>query len=177
MTTVVHIDGYIDFAPNIGVLVNESALELAPVELARILAIAWEHMDDPFLNDACCGGQGPLADLGDLSLDDYLYHRAEAEKKARTAVAKREYTAIRRREFVANRADLVLQLIDVGVLYVCGWGGGGQCPVATELTVDHTIPISRGGTDALENLRFLCRSHNSLKGAAMEVVETAWQSP
>ncbi len=33
-----------------------------------------------------------------------------------------------------------------------------------DLTIDHIAPLSKGGTDDLDNLRFLCRSHNSKKG-------------
>ncbi|WP_367274120.1 HNH endonuclease [uncultured Thiothrix sp.] len=35
----------------------------------------------------------------------------------------------------------------------------------TNLTVDHVIPLSHDGIDDQKNLQFLCRSHNSIKGA------------
>ncbi len=31
-------------------------------------------------------------------------------------------------------------------------------------TIDHVVPQSRGGTDHLDNLQFLCGACNSLKG-------------
>ena len=39
------------------------------------------------------------------------------------------------------------------------------CGSETSLTIDHIVPVIRGGTDALENLRVLCQSCNSRKGA------------
>ena len=33
------------------------------------------------------------------------------------------------------------------------------------MTVDHVIPQSKGGTDHLDNLQFLCAACNSMKGA------------
>jgi ribosomal protein S27E len=40
-----------------------------------------------------------------------------------------------------------------------------------KLTIDHIKPVSKGGTDDLNNLQILCRSCNSKKGAKYEVSE------
>lgn len=45
---------------------------------------------------------------------------------------------------------------------VC-WLGGEWIP-ETDRTVEHCTPRSLGGTDAIENLRPACRSHNSARG-------------
>jgi 5-methylcytosine-specific restriction endonuclease McrA len=39
------------------------------------------------------------------------------------------------------------------------------CLALEDLTVDHIIPIARGGTHARTNLQVLCRACNSAKGA------------
>ena len=39
------------------------------------------------------------------------------------------------------------------------------CGSLYDLTIDHVLPLSKGGTNDLDNLRILCRFHNSQKGA------------
>ncbi len=39
-----------------------------------------------------------------------------------------------------------------------------SCGSRKELTVDHIVPITRGGTDDMGNLQTLCRSCNAAKG-------------
>ena len=39
-----------------------------------------------------------------------------------------------------------------------------RCGTWLDLTIDHIVPRSRGGTDDLHNLQTLCRSCNSWKG-------------
>jgi 5-methylcytosine-specific restriction endonuclease McrA len=34
---------------------------------------------------------------------------------------------------------------------------------STDLTGDHRVPLSKGGTSTLENIQVLCRRHNSAK--------------
>ena len=40
-----------------------------------------------------------------------------------------------------------------------------RCGATNKLTIDHIIPLARGGTNDLENLQVLCQSCNSSKGA------------
>lgn len=75
--------------------------------------------------------------------------------------AKRTHAARRRAQFNAMRSELVLQMLDAGMDYVCA---ADECNECEDLTVDHIHPLSRGGTDGLSNLQFMCRHHNSVKG-------------
>lgn len=85
-----------------------------------------------------------------------------APYRARLATkrAKRAATAARRGQFQAARPQLVLQLIERGDPYICSSVG---CHRTDDLTIDHKVPLSRGGADDLSNLQFLCRPCNSRK--------------
>lgn len=108
---------------------------------------------------------------GDLIWSDFdvdvIYARTEHLRAAvATADAKRQLTAQRRVEYGRQRAALALAMIEAGKPYLC------TCGEAADLTIDHIIPLSRGGTDDLANLRFLCAPCNSRKGARMPLLET-----
>lgn len=158
---IVIIDGLVSFAANRGVQVHEKALTASPEELARAVRAAFSHMDDPPLVDACCGGRGPLANYASLEYREYLALLRQIEIAEAGTLAKKEHTRRRRAEFDSRRSHLVLAMLDRGVPYVCAIA---DCGVSRELTVDHIKALSRGGTDEPENLRFLCRAHNSSKG-------------
>ena len=50
------------------------------------------------------------------------------------------------------------------------------CGSTEDLTLDHVVPLSRGGTHALANLRVACRSCNSSKGAKELDEWIPWQT-
>lgn len=66
----------------------------------------------------------------------------------------------RRAEFNRRRPQLALAMIDAGVEYRCVHPGCLEC---TNLEIDHRIPLSRGGSDDLDNLQFMCGGHNRSK--------------
>jgi hypothetical protein len=161
--TTVHIKGYVSFSTaSFDATVHEKALELPPEELQHYLRLAFEHVGDWPLVEMGRAGRGPLLDYpADLQFEEYLQileviHIAEAGH-----TTKGKLTSARRAEFGRDRAALVLRMIDAGMAYVCSVPG---CKVTDGLAVDHILPLSRGGTDDLSNLRFLCASHNSQKG-------------
>ena len=63
----------------------------------------------------------------------------------------------RRASFSRNRNQLMLSVIDRDG-YICQ-----HCKINKNLTVDHIFPLSKGGTDDLDNLQLLCRPCNSRK--------------
>ena len=67
----IHINDWLWFAPNWGVILEEGAVNASPDDLHQAVATAFSHMRDRDLVNACCGAQGPLKDVGDLSIETY----------------------------------------------------------------------------------------------------------
>lgn len=65
-----------------------------------------------------------------------------------------------RAEFNKKRNSLLESLINSGVENKCCVDGCNN----HDLTIDHKIPIRRGGTSDISNLQIMCRYHNSKKG-------------
>lgn len=85
------------------------------------------------------------------------YITKELAKIAEKA-AKKHYTKSRRGEFQRERNGLMLALIERDG-YRCA-----ECGAFEGLTIDHVMPLSKGGSDALANLQLMCQTHNSKKG-------------
>lgn len=126
--------------------------ELNDTELAN--AIRGLAADHEILQDFLSGRE--LAN----TVEDALKLVTIKKQKNRSLEVKRELTRERRTEFTARRPDLLLALINRDG-YICQVEG---CDIQHKLSIDHILPLSRGGTDDLLNLRFLCLSHNSQKG-------------
>jgi hypothetical protein len=56
----------------------------------------------------------------------------------------------------------------------CQWplSSGGVCGSTTRLELDHVVPLARGGTSTVSNLRVLCATHNQI--AARQVFGEQW---
>lgn len=76
----------------------------------------------------------------------------------------RAKTNRRQREVVGGK--LALTLDDVARMQQDQDGRclGCGCDISEKYTLDHKIPLSRGGTNATENFQLLCQSCNSTKG-------------
>lgn len=159
--TVVHVNGLVQFSANNGIWLDPSARYANPFDLIKAINIAFDHIDDDVLVEACCGARGPLTGYSDISIESYLQLKLAIEQVKLTDRAKRRLTRERRQEFNRNRSQIALAMIDNGVPYVCSVDG---CGCTEDLTIDHIVPLSRGGTDDLSNFRFMCRKHNSSKG-------------
>lgn len=162
--TVISLGNGICFSVNNGITLSKEVLELTPQELFDGVSLAYSHMHDQVLIDAGRGMRGLLAERSyglpyGFPYDEYLKILHEAEVIEAGKIARKAYTNIRRNEFNAVRADLMLALIDSGRLHECL-----GCSSVNNLTIDHIIPVSRGGSDDLNNLQFLCQSCNSSKG-------------
>ena len=71
---------------------------------------------------------------------------------------------VRRSRFNRKRDQYMLSMLHAGYPYICAHH---CCSETLSLTIDHIIPLSKGGSDDLNNFQFLCQKHNSEKGASM----------
>jgi hypothetical protein len=128
---------------------NDDAVVLATVR--RLTEIS----NHPFLAETSPG----IMD-GHGSIEEFFDAFDASQVKSASLQRKQALSEVRRREFSLLRPEIELALIHRDG-YVCAHT---DCKTMTGLTVDHIVPLSKGGTDDLMNLRLLCRSHNSAKG-------------
>jgi hypothetical protein len=164
---VIDIDGLVLFDGTGDVLLTPKGVVGATAEPERLLEalrLAAEHRNNPHLIEGM-RGKGLLANRDQLSFEEFLVLIEEAatyqRQTAGARAAKVQALKARRSQFSSNKAALMLQMLDAGIRYACAHPG---CLVAENLTVDHIIPVSRGGTDEIENLQFMCLPHNAAKG-------------
>lgn len=167
MTPMVNVRGLLWFNAN-DVFLTRLGVDAAtsdPQALIEAVKDAARHRDNEHLRHAGMGGMGALKDYTELDLEEFEALLVEIEEAERLAAATKQARLAsmkrRRREFATARADLILKMLDAGVPYRCAHA---DCVVMDRLTVDHITPLSRGGTDDLANLQFLCGPHNSAKG-------------
>ncbi|WP_428409622.1 HNH endonuclease [Hyphococcus sp.] len=158
------------FNGNGDVLVTKGALAFSSEIVGDAVKLALSHVNDYHLTQAACGGRGPFSVCGDLEFEEYLVLKSKFEEEERIEAAsiqaKKKHTSIRRREFSKLRSDLYLAMIDFGIPHICFYE---RCNEVEDLTIDHIVPLSRGGTDDVLNLQFACKRHNSAKGDKMDL--------
>ena len=121
----------------------------------EVISIIHELYGDlDFLKDYLSGNGGDFRTIGEAR--EYVQLQLQ---RRRTQEVKTELTRQRRGQFNSQRNQLMLLLIDRDG-YICRHPG---CTVQEDLTVDHIVALSRGGSDDLANLQLLCRAHNSTK--------------
>jgi hypothetical protein len=141
------------------VVVHRKALDVTPERLFESVRLAFSHMGDDFFRSLSSLGSGTI------TLEEYLLLKREHEIAEAGRIAKGKHTGVRRADFNAKRSQLFLKMLEAGVVSRCAFPG---CEEIKNLTVDHIVPLSRGGDDSLANLQFLCRSHNSAKGDGLD---------
>ena len=110
--------------------------------------------DLEFIKDYIGGGE-----IGFGTIEETKQYVIRQQQSNRTREVKQEITQQRRREFDSRRAQLLLMLIERDG-YICKFP---NCDVQEGLTIDHIVPLSKGGSDEPVNLQLLCRKHNSSK--------------
>ena len=135
----------------------------AAVKLAtEIIAEATADASHPLASAWYCGS-GFLSGRDDIPLAEYRRLRDAKAIALTTEMVKRELVAIERRQFDSKRNRLVLAMLAAGHSWSCV-----ECGSHEDVTIDHIIPLSHGGSDDISNLRFLCRSCNSRKSDKTE---------
>lgn len=98
------------------------------------------------------------ADLKNKFLTPDAKEDIEGTIKAIEATIRNDiYVKLQRKEFSSIRKKHVAQLLEIAD-YKCQ-----ECGKRDNLTVDHVIPITRGGKNELNNFQILCRSCNASK--------------
>lgn len=152
--------------PTVAAVVARS-MGVDPAIMEQAILLGCWVQDHPQYQDGA-QRQGPLGQLDTITYEEFCEAVEREQWKDATKAAKKQLGRKRRSEFASVRASRVLELIDSGVLYVCAHPG---CTETTKLTIDHVKPLSRGGTDDLSNLQFMCARHNSQKGDRFICVE------
>jgi len=118
-------------------------------EYWRIVNFVMANREDDFIHDL--GTYEECISLASFVLQSEI----EKEVNSKTYKAKRAY-------FNAVRKGLRNLMLRRGDAKKCVY-----CNATKDITIDHVIPLIKGGSNDLENLQFLCRKCNSKKHTKM----------
>jgi hypothetical protein len=124
--------------------------------LCRAIEIAKVHRYSEFFTEGYWGGRDKP-----VLFETFMEIVEKHKYKIATKVAKQNLSRTRRAQYMASREEIMLAMIDAGKPYVCS---NPTCEVTENLTIDHIKALSRGGSDEIGNLQFMCLPHNSSKG-------------
>lgn len=114
------------------------------------------------VQEAWGGGAGPLARM-EIVTEDFAYEAEAKFLREKDQLEQWRADLPRKRgEYAMIRNQLLSAMLARGQQYVCQHPG---CTARLKLTIDHIVPLARGGTNALSNLQFMCQPHNSSKGS------------
>lgn len=148
----------VEFDGGCAILDREDIDNIDPTELIEHLK--WVMDEIKIVYKYCCDKMILWNEYaGNISFEQLQDKFAESVRMDSQKESIKLLTKRRRLDFSKIRDDLKLALIDRDGL-ICSEPG---CKEYKDITIDHIIPVSKGGTDDLENLRFLCRSHNTQK--------------
>jgi len=154
------LNAYLDVSEELGAIMDipDNGGEVALTGyLTTEELVGWERKAQTVL-DGEMGSKGDRAGAQRI-LDTIRQRRVKETKRGH----KKALLQQRRGEFAKVRAERVLELIERSP-YECS-----ECGGSNELTVDHIIPVSKGGDDSPDNLQWLCQRCNSKKGARLEM--------
>lgn len=108
--------------------------------------------------------RGLVLDLADrvdvMEYYDHVVRTAHDEWPLPAVIRVRQYLRIKRRTVALSRRNLILR--DRGECQYCGCH-----PTGRELTMDHVIPVSKGGATTWQNVVLACGPCNRRKGARL----------
>ena len=169
MNDIIIIHG-VSFAP-FEVKVSRECLDLAPEILYSALELAFTHYQDDFLLNSCKDSGNALTVLGSRVPFEIYETEREHQRKIlerdkdpldySSNEMRRELIHLLRSEFEGERKNLTLQLLSRGEPKCV------SCGTTKGMSIDHIIPLSKGGTNTIANLQWLCRKCNSRKGARL----------
>lgn len=119
--------------------------------------------------DACCSHNTTKQALRTLVQKGYLVCTAQGGNQVGLRVKSTYALALPARGDSAQTRPVRRKLSAQASLGVFARDGYAcqECGSREELTVDHIVPVVKGGTNATENLRTLCRTCNTSKGARL----------